>query len=86
MHRLYPCNPAKMAKHTHGDARIFLPIITVRTFAIRFADGMDAILWKAEVESCKLNNRRVRRGLDIPDLATTGLDDICSDFKNSTTL
>lgn len=59
---------------------------TVRTFAIRFADDMDAILWKAEVESSKLNNRRVRRGLDIPDLATIGLDDICSDFKTSTTI
>ena len=57
---------------------------TVKTFALRFSDGIMALNFKAEVESSKLNNCRVRRGLDIPDVHA--VDDICSSFQNSTTL
>lgn len=57
---------------------------TVKTFALRFSDGMVALNFKAQLESSKLNNCRVRRGLDIPDI--TAVDDICSSFQNSTTL
>ena len=57
----------------------------VRTFAIRFRDDMDAINWKTQIESSKTNNRRVRQGLDIPDV-NNEVDDMCSSFQNSATL
>ena len=57
---------------------------TMKTFALRFSDGIQAVDFKAQLESSKLNNCRVRRGLDIPDLHA--VDDICSSFQNSTTL
>ena len=57
---------------------------TVKTFAVRFINGMDALNFKSQLESSKLNNCRVRRGLDIPDVHA--VDDICSSFQNSTTL
>ena len=57
---------------------------TLKTFALRFDNGMKAVEFKAQLESSKLNNCRVRRGLDIPDVHA--VDDICSSFQNSTTL
>jgi len=56
----------------------------VKTFALRFDNGVESVNFKAQLESSKLNNCRVRRGLDIPDVHA--VDDICSSFKNSTTL
>ena len=57
----------------------------VKTFALRFGDDrMEGLNFKAQLESSKLNNCRVRRGLDIPD--GHAVDDICSSFQNSTTL
>ena len=57
---------------------------TVKTFALRFSDGIEGVNFKTQLESSKLNNCRVRRGLDIPDVSA--VDDICSSFQNSTTL
>lgn len=56
---------------------------TTRTFAIRFDDDMDALKWKTQAEQSKTNNRRVRRGLDIPDLSV--VDSVCSNFQNMST-
>ena len=53
-----------------------------RTFAIRFDDEMDALKWKNMFEQSKMNNCRVRRGLDIPDVSD--VDDVCSIFQKST--
>jgi hypothetical protein len=47
----------------------------MRTFAIRFDDDMEALKWKTLVEQSKLNNVRVRRGLDIPN--SVAVDDFC---------
>jgi len=57
-----------------------------RTFAIRFDDDMEAMSWRAQVERSKINNCRVRRGIDVPDIILGNdnakvVDDVCSDFE-----
>lgn len=52
---------------------------TTRTFAIRFDCDLDALQWKTQLEQSKINNCRVRRGLDVPDVEAA-VDDVCSTF------
>lgn len=76
--------PSKKGKAYTWRCKDWAYFNTVRTFALRFDDDMDALKWKAQVEQSKINNCRVRRGLDIPDLSA--VDDICSTFKNMSTV
>lgn len=55
-----------------------------RTFAIRFGDEFEAIKWKSLVEQSKMNNCRVRRGLDVPD--TKDVDELSDVLKRMSTM
>jgi hypothetical protein len=55
-----------------------------RTFAIRFSDEMEAVKWKSLVEQSKVNNCRVRKGLDVPDNVT--VDELSDVLKKMCTM
>jgi len=55
-----------------------------RTFAIRFDDEMEAIKWKSLVEQSKVNNCRVRRGLDVPE--SKEVDELSTVLKKMSTM
>lgn len=73
--------PSKKGKAYTWRCKDWAYRTTHRTFALRFDDDMDALRWKEEVERSKVNNRRVRRGLDVPDVSGKALDDdVCDAF------
>lgn len=72
--------PSKKGKAYTWRVKDWAYRTATRTFAIRFDDDMDALSWKTQLEESKRNNRRVRKGEDVPDL-----DDVCSTFQNMST-
>lgn len=73
--------PSKKGKSYTWIAKDWAFNTSRRTFAIRFDDDLQALEWKTRVEQSKVNNQRVRRGLDIPDLSA--LDDVCATFLST---
>ncbi|KAL3804986.1 hypothetical protein ACHAWO_001844 [Cyclotella atomus] len=55
-----------------------------RTFAIRFDDHMEAVKFKNLAEESKVNNCRVRSGLDVPD--TKEVDELSNVLKRMCTM
>ena len=60
------------------------------TFAIRFDDDMAAMKWKENVEQSKMNNQRIRRGLDVPETGVVSVnnaevEDVCSNLEKLST-
>jgi hypothetical protein len=56
----------------------------IRTFAIRFDNHMEAVKFKSLVEHSKVNNCRVRSGLDVPD--TKEVDELSAVLKRMCTM
>mmetsp|Transcript_30245 Transcript_30245/g.55852 ORF Transcript_30245/g.55852 Transcript_30245/m.55852 type:complete len:326 (-) Transcript_30245:94-1071(-) len=75
--------PSKKGKAYTWRCKDWAYRTATRTFAIRFDDDMEALKWKTQFEQSKINNCRVRRGLDVPDIST--MDDVCSTFQNLST-
>ena len=66
--------PSKKGKAYTWRCKDWAYRTATRTFAIRFDDDMEALKWKTELEQSKINNRRMCRGLDIPNISA--VDDL----------
>lgn len=55
-----------------------------RTLAIRFDDEMEAVRWKSLTEESKVNNCRVRAGLDVP--SNEAVDELSVVLQKMTTM
>ena len=76
--------PSKKGKAYTWRCKDWAYVTWTRTFAIRFDDEMEALNWKNFMEQSKVNNYRVRRGLDVPNVLAA-VDDVCSNFHNLST-
>ena len=55
-----------------------------RTFAIRFSDEYEATKWKSLAEQSKVNNSRIRRGIDVPE--SKEVDDLSDVLRRMCTM
>lgn len=55
-----------------------------RTFAIRFCDEYEATKWKSLAEQSKVNNSRIRRGIDVPE--SKEVDDLSDVLRRMCTM